>query len=249
VNGPLQRLADLLAGAATSAAVLTGAGVSAPSGIPTFREPGGVWDRYDPMEYGHISAFHRDPRKVWRMLREFDQAITGCKPNPAHAALAQLAHMGFVGTIITQNADGLHQEAGSPDVVELHGNSKVLVCLQCDRRHTRTEAWTAADDDVPRCQDCAAILKPDAVFFGEPLPPRALQRAWDAARISAVLLVIGTSAEVEPAASIPLLARQHGAAVWEINPIPALALKDEAIASPAEQVLPALVQLLRGRTS
>lgn len=222
--------------------VLTGAGVSLASGIPTFREVGGLWDRYDPLEYGHIEAFRQDPEKVWQMLFEVDAVIAAARPNDAHHAIAQLERRGVVDRVLTQNGDGLHQRAGSRRVVELHGSSRALVCLTCAWRCGRDECDDALRDRrPPRCMGCAAVLKPDAVFFGEQLPVAALAEAHRAVRESATLLVVGTSAEVYPVAGLPGLASRTGAWVVEVNPAPDLPTHHQ-LAGRAEEILPQLVE-------
>ncbi len=224
---------------------LTGAGVSLASGIPTFRSDDGLWNRYDPVEYGHIEAFKRDPEKVWRMLFDLDEILEQARPNAAHRAIAELEQLGVVTHVLTQNADGLHQRAGSTHVVELHGSNRTLVCLTCDHRRTREEVrGTLTARTAPRCTTCEEVLKPDAVFFGEPLPRQALRDAHDAVERCSTLLVVGTSAEVYPVADLPQLARDAGATIVEVNPEPVLAA-DHRLAGPAEQLLPQLVARIR----
>ena len=194
---------------------LTGAGISVESGIPDFRSAGGLWSKYDPEEYAHISAFRANPEKVWKMLKEMMELVCGAEPNTAHIALAELEQMGLLSVVITQNVDGLHQRAGSKEVVEFHGSNQRLLCLGCGSR------WEAAsfslDKIPPRCDTCDLILKPDVVFFGEPIPWEAQTRAFEEASICELVLVIGTSAVVYPAAGIPLVAKKAGAKVVEIN--------------------------------
>ena len=227
------------------AVVLSGAGISVSSDIPAFRGSGGLWARYDPMEYATIDALEADPEKVWRMLWELDAVLAAAEPNAAHLAIAELQHLGVVTTVITQNVDALHQEAGSEDVVELHGSRRTLSCLTCRHTVTRDEVvHEAPRGAAPRCQVCGGQLRPDVVFFGELLPQTALHRAFDAVQGCNDLIVAGTAAEVEPAASLPRMAEQAGARVWEINPDPTLAT-DRRIPRPAEQALPALVDRLR----
>ena len=145
----------------------TGAGISVESGIPDFRGPSGLWEKYDPAEYATIEAFHANPKKVWNMLKEMALLIEKSRPNPAHRALARLEEMGILRSVITQNIDYLHQEAGSKRVIEFHGSSKDLVCVLCgqyyDRRRVKFKVLP------PRCS-CSGVLKPNFVFFGEPIP-------------------------------------------------------------------------------
>lgn len=197
---------------------LTGAGISIESGIPPFRGKGGLWERFDPMEIAHVDVFIADPALVWRvLLKELKAVIDRAVPNDGHKGLARLEHLGLLKTVITQNVDGLHQAAGSSDVVEFHGTFAVQRCTACDRRIPTRDV----DDRVlpPRCA-CGGILRPDAVLFGEMIPPEALWRSQEAATHCDVMLVVGTSAVVQPAASMPALARQSGARVIEINPEP-----------------------------
>ena len=194
---------------------LTGAGISVESGIPAFRGAQGMWDRFDPMEYATIGAFRRDPGKVWRMLAEMLEILERAAPNPAHRGIAELESRGLLRSVITQNVDGLHQAAGSRGVIELHGSARELVCLSCPNRYPTREK--VLEGIPPRC-GCGKILKPDIVFFGEQIPRAAMEMAESEAESAAVLLVVGTSAEVSPACDIPLLARRQGALIIEVNP-------------------------------
>ncbi len=198
-------------------AVLTGAGISVESGIPDFRSRGGLWERFDPAEYATIQAFRADPAKVWRMLAEMEAVLDAARPNPAHEALARLEQAGVVTGVITQNIDGLHQAAGSRKVVEFHGSHRTLSCLACGARISRNEARQRGHP--PAC-GCGALLKPDVVFFGEPIPEDALREAYRVAASCRVMLVVGTSAEVAPANQMPWVAKQAGAAVIEVNLAP-----------------------------
>jgi NAD-dependent deacetylase len=193
---------------------LTGAGISAESGIPTFRDPGGLWDKYDPEEYATIDAFRQDPGKVWQMMRDFTELKTA-KPNPGHTALAQLEQMGFMGCIITQNIDNLHQDGGSQDVIEFHGNMRQVVCQSCEKLLPMSEILL---NSLPPYCPCGGVFKPNGVFFGEPIPTYALSRAYEESQQAEVMLVIGTSAVVYPAAAMPGVAKEAGAQVIEINP-------------------------------
>lgn len=199
---------------ARSVVALTGAGISVESGIPDFRGPSGLWEKYDPMEYATIEAFRADPRKVWTMLLEMGSLLERAQPNPAHLALARLEEMGRLRSIITQNIDSLHQAAGSKRVIEFHGGNSRLVCLLCGRTHPRAEV--KIEPLPPRCP-CGGVLKPDVVFFGEPIPRGAHLHAEEEARSCQVMLVIGTSAAVSPACDLPVLAKGAGATVVEVN--------------------------------
>lgn len=193
----------------------TGAGVSVESGLPDFRSPGGLWDRYDVAEYATLTAFQRHPEKVWTFVRELLDGYGGVQPNAGHRALAELETAGVLHAVITQNIDGLHQAAGSRRVVEFHGSLRRLVCLGCGRM-CPTDDLSVRALPVPRCA-CGRIFKPDFVFFGEAIPEAALTDAFALARTCGVLLVAGTSAEVAPASLIPYEAKAAGATIVELN--------------------------------
>ncbi|MCX8012601.1 MAG: NAD-dependent deacylase [Desulfobacterota bacterium] len=223
---------------------LTGAGMSAESGIPTFRDPGGFWEKYNPEEYAHIDTFYSQPEKPWRMVKDFDIKVKA-KPNSGHIALSELEALGFLREIITQNVDNLHQQAGNSQVIEFHGNLRRAVCLTCGRYYEL--AKLSLDILPPRCE-CNGILKPDAVFFGEPIPTEAYRRAYEAARSCKLMLVVGTSAVVYPAASIPQIAKQAGATVVEVNPQPTPltgVISDYIIIGKAGVVLPEIVSAVK----
>ncbi len=192
----------------------TGAGISVESGIPDFRGSCGLWQKYDPAEYATIEAFRADPGKVWTMLKEMGALLENSRPNPAHRALARLEEMGHLRSVVTQNIDNLHQEAGNKRVIEYHGSHKKLICLDCGRLHDREEV--SLDRLPPHCA-CGGVLKPNVVLFGEPIPWTAHMEAQQEARDCEVMLVVGTSAVVSPACDIPVLAKQKGAAVVEVN--------------------------------
>ena len=200
------------------AVALTGAGVSIESGIPPFRGPGGLWEKMDPMEVAHIDAFRRDPGRVWKLLIEGMQAVlSAARPNAGHAGLARLEQWGYLRAVITQNVDGLHQAAGSREVIEFHGTFAWQRCQECG---SRCETGRVDLSRVPPRCSCGGIYRPDCVFFGEMIPPQHLARAQQLVARCDVLLVVGTSATVHPAAMIPLLAKDAGARVIEINPEP-----------------------------
>jgi NAD-dependent deacetylase len=208
-----EKVAELLRSSRLAVA-LTGAGLSVESGIPAFRGSQGLWDRYDPLEYAHIEAFRADPKKVWEMLAELGGLVERAQPNAAHRGLARLEEMGYLRAVITQNIDALHQRAGSREVIEFHGNGQRLICLGCGRRYAQDAV--ALGTLPPRCS-CRGVLKPDVVFFGEPIPTEASEKALAYCRRCDLLLVIGTSAVVAPASHLPLIAKQQGARVVEIN--------------------------------
>ena len=192
---------------------LTGAGISVESGIPDFRSKGGLWDRFDPEEYATIYAFKDNPEKVWRMLKEMEQIVDNARPNAAHTGLAELEEMGLLKSVLTQNVDNLHQEAGSRDVIEYHGNSRSLTCLWCNKKYDYQDKRGGYP---PKCE-CGKILKPDVIFFGEAIPSLAMARSSQLASTCQALLIIGTSAVVSPFNILPRQAKQVGATIIEIN--------------------------------
>jgi NAD-dependent deacetylase len=223
-------------------AVLTGAGVSAESGVPTFRDAQtGLWAKFDPRELATPEAFARNPKLVWDWYAARRAKLAAVEPNPAHFALAAMEGRAPRFLLATQNVDGLHQRAGSVSVVELHGS---ITRVKCSREGTPVEHW---DDthagEPPRCPSCRAFLRPDVVWFNELLPQHAQEAAESAARRCDVLLVVGTSAEVYPAAALPQHALRRGVPVVEINPneTPLSADVDYRLRGPAGNVLPALV--------
>ena len=240
----IETAAQKIAGARKVVA-LTGAGISVDSGIPAFRGTQGLWDKYDPMEYATIDAFRTNPFKIWTMLREIGDIVGEAKPNAGHLGLAELESLGKLSSIVTQNVDGLHQAAGNSSVIEFHGNGRRLVCLSCKRRYDTQEI--PREIFPPMCA-CLNILKPDVVFFGEMIPMHALLAAQSEAEACDLMLVVGTSAQVEPAASLPYMAKSQGAFVIEINPEPTALtyhLADLAIHESATTVMPAIAKSVR----
>jgi NAD-dependent deacetylase len=222
----------------------TGAGISVDAGIPAFRGGQGLWDKYDPMEYAQIDAFVRHPEKVWIMLREMSDVILRAKPTPAHIALSILEKRGILKSVITQNVDGLHQEAGNSDVIEYHGNHRLLRCTQCAQTIPLTEE-SANIQPYPICSNCHQPFKPDVVFFGEQIPVRAMLRANQEARNCKIMLIIGTSATVYPAADIPYMAKANGATIIEINVEPTSftsAITHHFFQGKASEVMPLLMR-------
>lgn len=227
---------------------LTGAGISVESGIPPFRGKGGLWEKIDPLEYAHIDAFLRDPIKVWQVLiKEMKSVVDQARPNMAHRGLARLEALGILRTVITQNVDGLHQQAGNTDVIEFHGNFAWQRCMDCNQRFpSRTVDMERLP---PRCA-CGGILRPECVFFGELIPPQHLNRAQLVASQCDIMLVIGTSAVVQPAAYIPVISKQAGARVIEINPEPTpltSMISDYLITGKAGEVTQAIIAELEKR--
>ena len=231
---------------ARSVAALTGSGVSAESGVPTFREAQtGLWARFDPQELATPGAYARDPRLVWEWYAWRRELVDAATPNPGHEALAELE--GFISqfALITQNVDGLHRRAGSQNVVELHGNIRRS---KCSREGVIAEPHEDDADVPPSCPRCGASLRPDVVWFGESLPADALSEAFDAAWSCDLFLSAGTSGLVQPAASLPFEALNAGAMVVEVNPneTPLTRHVDHSLRGWAGEVLPALVETACG---
>jgi NAD-dependent deacetylase len=233
---------------ARQAVALTGAGISIDSGIPPFRGKGGLWERFDPMEIAHIDSFIRNPAMVWKVLvKDLKDIIDRARPNDGHKGLARLEQLGILKAVITQNIDGLHQMAGNTDVIEFHGTFAWQRCIQCERRIETNKV--DAEELPPHCA-CGGILRPDAVFFGEMIPPAALWRSQEMASRCDVMLVVGTSAIVQPAASMPIIARQSGAVVIEINPEPTPltgAISNYLIRGKAGEVMNRIVSALEAK--
>ena len=218
--------------------VLTGAGISAESGIPTFRGEGGLWRNFRPEQLATPAAFRRDPALVWEWYDWRRGLIGACAPNAAHEALAEMEAALSDFTLITQNVDGLHQAAGSRNVLELHSNVWRMRCGGCGK--VTEDRRVSLPEIPPRCLACGGLLRPDVVWFGESLPSGVLEAAWAAAERCRLMLVIGTSAVVQPAASLPLVALRNGARLIEINPAetPLSAFAHEVLRGPAAEVLP-----------
>lgn len=198
---------------------LTGAGVSTESGIPDFRGRDGLWSRYDPIEYGTLGAFMANPEKVWRMLAGLLAAVDA-KPNKGHKALATLEQQGLLSGVITQNIDSLHQKGGSKNVIEFHGSLETFSCLSCGAGYKL--AFVHKSSLPPHCASCNAILKPDIVFFDELIPDPVLTQTEQMLAAADLLLVAGTSCQVQPAARIPFVISNKGGTIIEINREPAL---------------------------
>lgn len=230
-------------------AVLTGAGISAESGVPTFREAQtGLWARYNPEDLATPDAFRRNPKLVWEWYASRQERVRQVEPNPGHFALVTMERRIAEFTLITQNVDGLHRRAGSHQVLELHGNLFRAKCFDEDRP---VESWPDSTEIPPRCPRCGGLLRPDVVWFGEMLPAGALRAAEQAAATAEVFFSIGTSALVYPAADLPVTALRAGATVVEINlqPTPLSPHVSFSLNGPAGEILPALVEQVWGCSS
>ncbi|NMB75866.1 MAG: NAD-dependent deacylase [Myxococcales bacterium] len=249
----IREVAQLIVEAKGRTAALTGAGISVESGIPDFRSPGGLWERFNPMEYATIDAFESDPGKVWQMLRELSRVVTEARPNPAHRALARLEELDLLSGIVTQNIDNLHQAAGSKNVIEFHGNGARLRCLLCGHMEdARAAEARFATEFPPLCPYCKVALKPDVVLFGEAIPEDAGREAMRLVQRAAVLLVVGTSALVAPASYMPIVARKMGAALVEVNLEDTMLTRDYAryvLRGKAGEILPRLVAAVEAQRS
>lgn len=241
-------LLTALAGA-QHVAVLTGAGISAESGVPTFRDKNGLWQKFRPEELASMNGFLRNPDLVWEWYQSRREVIYSVQPNPGHTALATMENLFPTFTLITQNIDRLHQRAGSKNVYELHGNIIENYCVRCKHPFDYTYTDNPEQKEVPRCPLCGGLIRPAVVWFGEMLPEDTLLAAQEAAIECDVFMSIGTSAEVYPAAQLPLSAREAGAYLVEINPTPThlTPLADTAILAPAGQVLPELLRAIPPR--
>lgn len=213
MEGLLKTVANILMNS-KNAVVLTGAGISAESGIPTFRGKNGLWKKYKPEDLATPFAFQRNPRLVWEWYAWRMDLISRAKPNPAHITLAEMEKEGIIKAVITQNVDGLHFRAGSKNVIELHGNIWRVKCVNCN---WKTVLNSPPSRIPPTCEKCGGLMRPDVVWFHEPLPREALHGAFKLAAQSDVMLIIGTSGVVQPAASLPLVTREHGGILIEIN--------------------------------
>jgi NAD-dependent deacetylase len=222
--------------------VLTGAGISAESGIPTFREKDGLWEKDDPMTLATVQAFEKDPEKVWRWYDFRRQAIKEAQPNAGHLALARLERAYESYLLTTQNIDGLHRQAGSKKMVELHGNIWRARCIKGDAVIHLEQC--PLEDIPPRCPECGSFLRPDVVWFEEPIPQEEYARSYETAYGCDAMLVVGTSAMVYPAANIPLVAKYNGAFVVEVNTSKTgiSPMIDRTILGAAAEVLPVLVE-------
>ena len=225
-----EHLCEAVAGfhSAARAVALTGAGISVASGIPDFRSPRGLWSVFSPEEYATLEVFYRNPAKAWELYRALGRTLHGKKPNRGHLALAEMERQGHLAGIITQNIDNLHQLAGNSRVLEIHGDHQHLQCLQCGTMEEVGEQHYQREE-IPCCRQCAFPLKPNVVLFGEEV--RMLDEIHDLLEECDLLLVIGTSAQVYPAAGLPHLVRQRGGKIYEFNREPALSTTGRDVAA------------------
>ncbi|MFW2404551.1 MAG: SIR2 family NAD-dependent protein deacylase [Gammaproteobacteria bacterium] len=242
-SDPVQVVAERLAASAHTV-ILTGSGTSAESGVPTFRDAqAGLWAKYRPEDLATPEAFARNPKFVWEWYQWRRGIIADVQPNAGHHAIAELARRSVSLTLITQNVDGLHQRAGSDHVIEFHGN---IMRSRCSVDHCGGGVEPPDDTSPAHCPDCGGLVRPDVVWFGEPIPPAALESALQAVADCDVMLVVGTSAQVQPAAGLAEVAKERGACLIEINPesTPLTAIADFVLAGPSGRILPALVDSL-----
>lgn len=248
-DAPIETLIELARGA-TRLVAFTGAGISTESGIPDYRGPGGVWEQRRPPTIGDFRENPETRRDYWEQRRSTYPALAATQPNEGHLALARLERMGILLAVITQNIDGLHQKAGNdPDrVIELHGTAHKVRCLACDRVFDAgaIQARQIAGEIVPACQVCGGPLRSATVLFGEPLPRAALDLAVRAASTCDLMLVVGSSLVVNPAARLPVLAKERGAAVAIVNrtPTPLDDIADVVLREQAGPVLTAFAEAL-----
>jgi len=221
---------------------VTGAGISQESGIPTFRGKDGYWRKYDPMKLASIDAFYDDPKLVWEWYDDRRKNILDVKPNEGHFAISQMEEFKDV-VVLTQNIDGLHQRSGSTNVLELHGSIIRIKCTVCDFTDNITENFESLP---PKCK-CGSMLRPDVVWFGEPLPQNIWQSAIKEASICDVMIIVGTSLVVSPANTLPVYAKQNGAILIEVNPEKTVMSNDMdlSIQATSAEVLPKILSIFK----
>ncbi len=237
----IERAAALIANSKYIVA-LTGAGISTPSGIPDFRSPGsGLWERVNPLLVASAFSFRLQPQAFYEWARPLARKLLEAKPNPAHRALAELEEMGLLKAVITQNIDDLHQKAGSKRVLELHGNMRQATCLKCHQVVSTQGLMERflGEGELPYCS-CGGLLRPNVVLIGEPLPRWVLLEAWGEAERCDLMMVVGSSLEIAPAAEIPFVASRHGAKAIVVNyqPTPLDSQADVVIHEDVAEVLP-----------
>jgi NAD-dependent deacetylase len=227
-----------------SICVLTGAGISAESGVATFRGIDGLWSKLKPEELANFDAFMRNPELVWEWYNYRRQIVHDVKPNPAHYALVRIEELVKEFTLVTQNVDNLHFRAGSKKVLELHGNIERSYCTECGKFAENVEV--TSEKKVPRCLSCNGLIRPDVVWFGEMLPEGVFEAATEAARQCELFFTVGTSAVVYPAAGLPMTAKNQGAYIVEVNTAPTEIshLVNETLLGKAGEVLPQLITIM-----
>ncbi len=227
----------------------TGAGISAESGIPTYRGAGGTWSKYDPDKYASIDYFIKDPTYYWSFFRDVRHDLMNeAEPNLAHKSLVKLEQIGKLSSVVTQNIDGLHQKAGSKTVYELHGNTTRFYCFDCHEPYSMAQAKAKLDKELPpHCDECGGVLRPDVVLFGEMLPTVVIVRAEEEVSSCDLLLVIGSSLVVYPAANLPYQAKMNGAklVILNVDPTPMDSMADLVIHDKAADVMAEAVGLDR----
>jgi len=230
---------------AKSVAVLTGAGISAESGVPTFRGDEGLWKKFRPEELATVDAFMANPQLVWEWYLYRRELMSKVEPNAGHYALIELEKRFDDFTLITQNVDGLHRNAGSSNILELHGNITLNKCFDCGQSFEGKINLDAGS--LPQCE-CGGKIRPDVVWFGELLPAHAINGAFEASQKADIFLSIGTSAIVHPAASLPMEASRNGAFLVEINlePTPLTGMADISLMGKSGEILPAILERLGG---
>ena len=252
---PAAEAATILA-AAEYAIALTGAGLSVESGIPSFRGPDGLWTKYGQPSNLSYRVFSQDPQDWWEKrlndevtpgnpTYDLKDAVDNAQPNPGHLAIAELESVGIIKSVITQNVDDLHGRAGSRNLLEIHGNRNYLRCIGCGWRRPRAEH--VITDVPPLCAECGGVVKLDTVMFGEPIPRTVLDSCFEEMQRCDAMLLVGTSGAVNPAAQLPMLARERGAKIVEVNPEPTqlTAAADVVVTGPAGEMLPRIVAGLR----
>lgn len=225
-----------------SAYVLTGAGTSRASNIPTFRDEDGLWEKYNFEEVATLNAWLKNPVKIWTFYAEGIQVILDAKPNPAHIAITELQEKNFCQHVITQNADGLHQKAGSKNILEIHGNLARVRCTNCDKK----KIFTEPPKEIPPKCSCGSMYRPDVVLFNEQLPANLINKSFEIAKKVDLAIVVGTSAEVVPAATLPYISKENGAKILVFNKEKTdhFRIADVFIQGKCEETLPKFVEKL-----